>query len=92
MSLTLAVGPLKKRTSACRRLRGFVKPMVLQRLLELMGPKSSIRYATGRDSVDEMVTFEYYPMTNSTWHNEEVGVGDVFDDDVLESWKCIKFI
>ena len=47
--------------------------MVLQRLLELMGPNSSIRYATGRDSVDEMVTFEYYPMTNSTWHNEEVG-------------------
>ena len=49
--------------------------MVLQRLRELIGPHSQMRYATGRDSVDEMVTFEYYPMTNSTWQNEEVGRG-----------------
>lgn len=50
-----------------------------------------MRYATGRDSVDEMVTFEYYPMTNSTWQNEEVGRGGMFfDDDVWEEfWKCI---
>lgn len=52
--------------------------MVLQRLEELMGPNSQMRYATGRDSVDEMVTFEYYPMTNSTWQNEEVGTREWF--------------
>lgn len=65
--------------------------MVLQRLRELIGPHSQMRYATGRDSVDEMVTFEYYPMTNSTWQNEEVGRGGMFfDDDVWEEfWKCI---
>eukprot|EP00434_Breviolum_minutum_P043129 symbB.v1.2.038425.t1/scaffold5975.1/size22001/2 len=81
-------------TSICRRLRGFVSPMVLQRLRELIGPHSQMRYATGRDSVDEMVTFEYYPMTNSTWQNEEVGhvLKDVLEDVVLpyvrETYAC----
>lgn len=62
-------------TTSCRRLRGFVQKDLVAKLLDHV--QRSKRYNTQRDSVDDMVSFEYYPMINGTWLDS---LGEIFDD------------
>ncbi|CAK9110537.1 unnamed protein product [Durusdinium trenchii] len=57
-------------SSSCMRLSKLLAPSFAQQLLAQVQSQS---YAVDNDSVDGLPSFEYYPMINGTWSDEELG-------------------